>query len=131
MAAISSSSGSPAVQYGLSQLRLQQVRRSAEQAEQTAQILQAQAAGARREANQADERARSLEVESSQAQSKAAQARQGVAMLQSTGQNEARLARVSTNMVVQQSGQQATTSGKTPVVNTQGQVTGRVVNTTA
>lgn len=131
MAAVSSSSGSTALQYGLSQLRLQQVKRSADQAEQTAQALQAQAAAARRNADQANEKARSLEIESSNAQSNAFRAQQGVAMLQSTGQNEARLARVSSNMVVQQSGQQATTGGATPVVNAQGQVTGQVVNTTA
>ncbi len=130
MATVSSSSGSTAAQYGLAQLRLQQTRRSAEQAEQTAQILQSQAAAARREADQADERARQMEVDASKAQSNAVRARQGLALLQTTGQNEARLTRVSSNAVVQQSGQAATTSAA-PVVNAQGQVTGRVVNTTA
>lgn len=131
MPTVPSTSASPAMQYGLSQLRLQQTRRNAEQAEQAAQSLQAQAAAARRDADQADEKARSLEVDAAKAQSSAASARQGLAMLQSTGDNEARLTRVSSNMVVQQSGQQSATSGKAPVVNAQGQVTGRVVNVTA
>lgn len=131
MAAVSSSTGSVVAQYGLSQLRLQQTRRVAQEAEQTAEALQAQAQAARQDAQQADDRARSLESESTKAQTTAVNARQSLSLLQVSGQNQASLERVSTNMVVQQSGKPATTSSPAPVVNTQGQVTGRVVNTTA
>jgi hypothetical protein len=131
MAAVSSNTGSTVAQYGLSQLRLQQTRRAAQQAEQTADNLQAQARAARQDAQQADDRARSLEADSAKARLTAANAQQSLSLLQVSGQNQVTLERVSTKMVVQQSGKPATTSSPAPVVNAQGQVTGRVVNTTA
>jgi hypothetical protein len=120
----------------MDQLRLQQTRIAAQRAEQTAQTLQSEAASARQDADQARERARSLEVESSQAQSEAVRMRRGLNMLQSAGSLQVQQARVADNAqisrpaVVQQASPAASVS-KAPVVNTQGQVTGRVVNTTA
>ncbi|MDD5249891.1 MAG: hypothetical protein PHY45_12950 [Rhodocyclaceae bacterium] len=135
MAIISSTVASSAAQYGLGQLRLQQAKRSADQAEQAAQALQAQAQDARRAADQADENARSLAVASTQAQADAGKARQGLAALQSVGQMETQLANVADRVIMQQQSAQAGVLTKSvkaaPVVNTQGQVTGRVVNTTA
>lgn len=140
MSSVSSSSGTTAAQYGMDQLRLQQTRVAAQRAEQTAQSLQSEAANARRDADQARERARSLEVESSQAQSDAVRMRRGLNMLQSEGQLQVQQARVADNAqvtrpaAVPQAHPQASvaaSTGKTPVVNTQGQVTGRVINTTA
>lgn len=128
------SSTSSANEYGLQQLRVQQARRSAEQAEQAAQLLEAQAAGAQQAAEQAQENARSLSVESSQAQARAGQARQGLIAMGSAQQAITQL----TN-AVNQAAVPVTTSVPTtqsvgsppPVVNTQGQVTGKIVNTTA
>ncbi|HEX8989384.1 MAG TPA: hypothetical protein VF816_15610 [Rhodocyclaceae bacterium] len=136
MATVPSSSVSAAAQYGLDQLRLQQTRLAAQRAEQTAQALQAEAANARQDAFRARDRAQKLESESSQASSEASRLRQGMTLLQSTGQLHAQQQRAvsnaritSTTVVEQQSGTSSTS--RTPVVNAQGQVTGRVLSTTA
>lgn len=136
MSSVSSSSVSAAARYGMDQLRLQQTRIAAQRAEQTAQSLQSDAANARRNADQARERARSLEVESNQAQSEAVRMRRGLNMLESAGSLQVQQARVADNAQVTrpaavQQASPAVSASKTPVVNTQGQVTGRVVNTTA
>jgi hypothetical protein len=140
MSSVSSSPGTTAARYGMDQLRLQQTRMAAQRAEQTAQSLQSEAANARQDADQARERARSLEVESSQAQSEAVRMRRGLTMHQSEGSLQVQQARVADNAqvtrpaVVQQASPQTSTAASTskaPVVNTQGQVTGRVINTTA
>lgn len=136
MVAISSTSGaqSSAAQVGLQQLKLQQAKRNADRAEQTAQALQAQAAEAQRVANNAQENARALSVRSDQAQSVAGQARQGLALISSVGQMQTQLGNTAAQVVERaQSPQTSTTTQttKAPVVNTQGQVTGTVVNTTA
>lgn len=140
MSTVSSSSGTTAAQYGMDQLRLQQTRLAAQRAEQTAQALQSEAANARQDADQARERARSLEVDSTQAQSEAVRIRRGLMMLQSAGSLQVQRARVVDNAQItrpaampQASAVVSTggTASKIPVVNTQGQVTGRVINTTA
>lgn len=76
--ATSISSVSSAVQSGYAQLKLQQARRNAEQAEVTAQALSQQAQQAKSEANQAQENARQLSVQSDRAQAGAVQAQQGL-----------------------------------------------------
>lgn len=122
-------------QTAFQQLKLQQARQNAERAEQVARNLRSEAADAQREADRAQENARSLMVRSNQAQSVAGQARQGLAMIRTVGEMQESLS----NMQIRTD----TVSGSTvetaaiapaaniPVVNTSGQVTGTVVNTTA
>ena len=141
MAAISSSiaGARAATQAGWQQLRWQQARQNADRAEATAQALQARAADAQRVAEGANDDARSLSVQSAQAQSVAGQARQGLAMVRSVGEMQASLSntvsQVSERQGVPQSPPQAakveTRVDAPPVLNTSGQMTGVVVNTTA
>lgn len=134
MASVSSTSS--ANEYGLQQLRLRMAQRNADQAGQAAQALRIEAQSAQRVADNAQENARSLAVQSDQAQQKAGQAQQGLAMLRSTPQFVARVA----NAVDQTVSRQPTPAPATPptksaspapVVNSQGQVTGKTINTTA
>jgi hypothetical protein len=139
MATISSISGAQsAAQSGLAQLRLQQAKRNAEQAEQVARSLQAEAQSAQQNANEAQENARSISMQANLAQANAGQARQGLTMIRSVSQMEAQL----TNVVAQvteklkiaepaASTKASTKTSTTPVVNVQGQTTGTVINTTA
>lgn len=134
MTTISISGAQSAAQSGLVQLRLQQARRNAEQAEQVAQALQAQARDAQQQAGEAQENARSIAIQATQAQGVAGQARQGLAAVQTVGQLQTQLSsvvsgvteklKVTTPAVPVQTSTQ-------PVINTQGQTTGTVVNTTA
>jgi hypothetical protein len=131
MAAISSStvvSIQSVTQTALQQLKVQQARQNAERAELAARSLRAQANAAQDEAERAQENARSLSVRSRQADSAAGQARQGVALIESTSQMQARLADIA-GQVSERQADAATPAP--PVVNTSGQVTGTVVNTTA
>jgi hypothetical protein len=141
MATISSISGAlSATQSGLQQLRLLQAQRAAEQAEQTARSLQVQAQDAQRKAVHAQENARSITIQADQAQSVAGQARQGVAIVKTVGDMQSQISNVvsqvteklgiaETAVVTPKTVAPATTAA--PVVNTQGQLTGTVVNTTA
>ncbi len=137
MASVSSTSS--ANQYGLQQLSVLQAKRTADQAEQTAQSLKVQASAAQRVADQAQENARSLGVQSEQAQAKAGQARQGVAALNSAQQGISQLSTVvdqvldrdKTSVSAVSTTPQAASATPAPVVNTQGQVTGTIINTTA
>lgn len=137
------SSLSSANEYGLQQLRMQQARRDADQAEQAARSLRAQADGAQRVAEEAQESARTLGVQSDQAEARAGQARQGLASVASTQQAITQLTKGVNQAVVSepvvpvvqpspQGGKAAVaTAGAAPVVNAQGQVTGTIVNTSA
>jgi len=145
MAAVSSISN--AAQYGFEQLKLQQARRSADQAELTAQALQQQAGQAQRDAQRANENARTLSVQASQAQDQAGQARQGLAAMKTAKQSFVRLSSTVDQVQARQTATEATTAAVTssntataitstatnipPVVNSQGQVTGKIINTTA
>lgn len=132
MAIVSSTSGSPAAQSGWQQLKLLQAKRSADQAEQAAQSLQQQAQEARRTADRADERARTLAVDSDQAQAIAGKARLGLAATQSEGQMQTQVTKIADQVIQrQQNAQTGTSAQSAPVINTQGQLTGTVVNTTA
>jgi hypothetical protein len=140
MATISSISGAQsAAQSGLAQLRLQQAKRDAEQAEQVANSLQAQARDAQQRASQAQETARSITIQSDQAQSNAGQARQGLAVIQTVSQMQTQLGSVASQVKVKLEAAQPaapaaivpTPASAAPVVNTDGQLTGTVVNTTA
>jgi len=129
------SSTSSASEYGLQQLRLQQARRTAEQAEFAARALNAQAANAQRVADRAQEDARSLGVQANQAEASAGQARQGLAALSTAQQAFSRLSNTAEQVVAREPTPAAPTqdsgAAPVPVVNTQGQVTGTVINTTA
>ncbi|HUW37059.1 MAG TPA: alanine-zipper protein [Rhodocyclaceae bacterium] len=134
MASVSSISS--VVQYGMQQIMVQQAKRNADQLEQTAQSLQSQANDAQRVAERALEDARSLAIQSDQAQQRAGQALQGLAALSAQQQSSTRLVNAINGVAGSQQTAAATTpstssSSPSPVVNSQGQVTGKTINTTA
>lgn len=134
MVSVSSTSGAQAAtQYGFEQLKLQQAKRTADQAEQTAQSLRVQASNAQREADQAQENARSLSVKSDRAQAVAGQARQGVAAIKTAGGVVQQVIHVVDQALSREASTQtsSTTGVSAPVVNDKGQVTGKLINTTA
>jgi methyl-accepting chemotaxis protein len=139
MAAISSTAGSQSVaQSALQELRIQQARQNAGRAEQVARSLRQQAVEAQRDADRADENARSLSVQSDQAAAVAGRARQGLEAIRSAGEMQARLSQTvgRINELPDSSVPVADVSGDVgpapvPVVNTSGQITGTLVNTTA
>lgn len=154
--ATSISSVSSTVQSGYAQLKLQQARRNAEQAEVTAQALSQQAQQAKGEANQAQENARQLSVQSDRAQTGAVQARQGLMAMRSAAEAGDRLG-TAYDKIAQAIGTKtettvaaapadaaiasaATTTAVTPavtaptsnpVVNDKGQTTGTLINIVA
>lgn len=139
MTAISSTSGSQFVAHSaLQQLRIQQARQNAGQAEQVARSLRQQAAEAQRNADRAEENARSLAVQSDQAETIAGNARQGLSALKSAEDMKVQLSqtvgRISEKIdsdvpVTVVSGNYV--PAPAPVFNTSGQMTGTLVNTTA
>lgn len=136
MAAISPSQSSPVLQRAFQQLQVQEARRNAERAEAVAQSLSAKAADAQRSADRAQENARSLTVQADEARSVAGQARQGIAAMKSADAMRASLystaGQVSERIGVDVPEQVASSvEPAAPVLNTSGQVTGVVVNTTA
>jgi hypothetical protein len=142
MAAISSSVGLQSVaQAAFQQLKFRQAEQNAERAEQVARNLRDEATQAQREADRAQENARTLSVRSQRAQSVAGQARQGLAMIRTVGEMQEGLSGILAR-VGNPSGGTAdsgaksadgavVTTGSAPVINTSGQTTGVVVNTTA
>lgn len=137
MASISSSgSADSVVRAGFQQLRVAEARRNADRAEQIARGLQAAAQAAQRTAERADENARSLTVQSDQARVDAGRARQGVVYLDSVGRMADQLggfvAQVAERTeVAAETVAAAPEAGPVAVVNTQGQLTGTRVSTTA
>ena len=136
MAILSSTAGAQsASQFGWEQLKLQQAQRNAEQAQQTAQSLQAQAQDAQRTADKAQDNARSLSVQADQAQSDAGRAEQGLAAIRTNGQAQTQLTNALNQAAPQPAVQPAAAAPvqqkPAPVVNAQGQTTGRVINTSA
>jgi GTP cyclohydrolase FolE2 len=150
--ATSISSVSSTVQSGYAQLKVQQARRNAEQAEVTAQALSQQAQQAKSEASQAQENARQLSVQSDRAQTGAVQARQGLMAMRSAAEAGDRLGtaydriaqaigaktETTTDVVPAEvpviSAAPATTPTATtasPVVNDKGQTTGTLINIVA
>ncbi|MCX7179096.1 MAG: hypothetical protein NTX56_10080 [Proteobacteria bacterium] len=121
-------------QLGWQQFKLQQAKRSADQAERSAQILQQQAGNAQREADRTQEEARALAVQSDQAQSLAVRARRGLSALSSESAMQSRLTHVidqATERLANTSSVSVTQTKAAPVVNSQGQTTGKIINTTA
>lgn len=147
MTATPSVSGfSSVVQAGWQQLRVQQARQDAAQAEQAARALGARAESAQKTANQAIKVARELSVQSDQANSNAGHARQGLAAAESADQMRAQLSSVADQVTKSQESAETSVPSAAPVsttaspsiqgsnvgvVNTQGQRTGTVINTTA
>lgn len=156
----SSASTAPAFQQGFAQLKIQQAKRNAEQAEANARTLQAQAADAQRNAQRAQESARDLTARSDQAQNVVGRAREGLAAIRSLSDTSTRLQqtyeRVAASIKEGESGTEpaavvstASTPSPAPViatvpaeaptvpttgggsVNALGQTTGTVVNVTA
>ena len=136
MAIGSATSSSAAISQSILQtLKLQDAKRSAEQAQFRAQDLQNQAADEQRVADNAQEKARSLRVEANQAQADVGRASQGLQALQSLSQMSSRLDQIYTQVAQKQHDSLPTSSAQAPqqgpTVNSQGQVTGRIINTTA
>lgn len=136
MAAITSTTGSQAAsQMMWQQLSLQQARQNAERAGQVARSLQERAAEAQGVAARAEDNARSLAARADQAQTAAGRARQGLAAIRSVGEMRRQLFDTVNRVGNQSDVAQVAGGGESltaePVVNTSGQVTGTVVNTTA
>jgi uncharacterized phage infection (PIP) family protein YhgE len=142
MVSVSSTSSADQMgsQQGLQQLRLQQAKRNADQAEQTAQSLKTQAAEAQRVADREQDNARSLYIQSDEAQTRAGRIRQGLAALGSAQQAITQLSKSVDQVLVrepapvapaQSAGPPPVSTGIAPVTNSQGQVTGKIVNITA
>lgn len=112
----------------LQDLKVQQATQQAQQAESVARSLRAAANAAQGEADRAVENARSLYVRSGQAASAAGQARQAVGQLKATADIGMHVAATVSQVSERVTGPQMVSG---PVVNTSGQVTGTVVNTTA
>ena len=136
MAIGSATSSSSVSQSIVQQLRLQEARRAADEAQFKAQALQAQANDAQQTADREQERARSLRVDASQAQAQAGQASQGLKAIQSLSQLTTSLSNVYTEVAKAQQEIPAQTNTQPQqstqsVVNAQGQTIGKVVNVTA
>lgn len=116
-------STSAALQSG-AQARLQQAQREAARAEQNAQSLQASAQNAKQEARRAAQEAKTLSAQSDQATVEARSARQNVTEISNQQQRDS-IAQQVTNVKF------TPLPGPPPVVNTQGQLTGTMVNTSA
>lgn len=138
--AISSTSSVSSASAGVwQQLQTQQALRTADQAEQKARALRAEAAAAQTEADRAQDRARNLRGESSQAQTVAEQARRGVSSLESVNDLKVRLSDtyVRIGQTVQAAAESAAPAGVSavtstaPVVATAAVSTGTLINTTA
>lgn len=133
-----------ALQSGYAQLRLQQAKRNAERAEQTAQALGQQARIAQVEADRAQESARALSVQSDRADARAGEARQGLAAIRSASEAVSRLGAIAERTVQNANAAAAAPLPEPPndkvaiepaapatAVNAQGQATGKIVSVTA
>jgi len=135
MSAISSVSASQSTSASSSlQTTLQQAKRAADQAESTAQTLETQATEAQEAASSAQGYASSLSIQAGQAQLNVGWTQQDLSAVETAGQLSTQISSVIANVVdVQQSRLAviATPIPKPPVINTQGQVTGKIINTSA
>ena len=125
----------------LAQIQKQQAQRNADQAQQQARTLKAQAQSAQAVADRAQENARELRLEAGSAQNNAADARKNLAALDSLGevQNQLTDLRDQIGSVLKTGALSGITSTDTEsppiassaVVNAFGQQTGTMVNVTA
>lgn len=130
---VASSSGTQAAGGALwAQIQKQQAQRTADQAEQRANLLQSQAREAQGEASRAQEKARTLQVESDVARSDAGEARRNVVATRSVGTVQTQLSDLQGQIAsVLKSPSQTAASNTAPVVNTSGQQTGTLISVTA
>jgi hypothetical protein len=135
MSAISSFPATQPVSSGGSQqAALQQAKRVANQAEAAAQTLEAQAANAQSTASSAQNYAQSLTIQAGEAQLNVGWTQQNLAAVETAGQLNTQLSSIINNVVdVKQSKQPPTTAPlpALPVINTQGQITGKIINISA
>jgi F0F1-type ATP synthase delta subunit len=124
---------------GSVQAALQQAKRTANQAEATAQTLAAQAANAQAEATNAQDYASALTIQAGQAQLSVGWTQQNLAEIETAGQLNTQISSVVKNVVDASPPAQPsivvaakpTPPVIQPVVNTQGQITGKIINTSA
>lgn len=136
MVAISSSSS--AARYSVQQTAVPQVRRAAEQAQQAANALQAQARDAWKKVDSAEAEARAMDARANQANSTAAQARQNLvsfgAGILAAGPAAPQTETSSTSVDTKAAPAASSTPTAQPapaVINTQGQRIGTLINITA
>lgn len=137
--ATASISGSQGLSSGVwAQLQQQQVQRAADQAEQKARSLRAQASDAQSTADRAQENARVLRVQSEQAQGEATGARMDLAAMRSLGtvqsqfnQWRAELASALGSAEISSTSASTAATGSQPVLNAEGQTTGTLLSVTA
>lgn len=140
ISSISSTTSSSATS-ATQQAAVQQAKREADQAENAAQTLESQAANAQTRATQAEGYARTLNIQAGQAQLGAGYSEQHLSALQLSGQINNEIVSgpsYTPSTSVQQAlayslaPPPATVPQSTsPVLNTQGQVTGKIINTSA
>lgn len=135
-------STSASARSALQQLNIQNARRAADQAEREAQALSRQADLARSRAAREEQNADTLTTRAKQADAVAGQARQGLAALTSAAESTSRLTNT-LSQINERNAPSATSPGvdvapastaapaAAPVVNTQGQLIGSIINTTA
>ena len=135
MSAISSISASQSTGANSSlQTALQQAKRTADEAQSTAQTLEAQANAAQNAASSAQDYADSLSIQAGQAQLNVGWTQQNLSAVETAGQLSSQISSVITNVVDAEQSKAsniATPIPKPPVLNTQGQVTGKIINTSA
>ncbi len=135
MVAISSSAS--AARYSVQQAAVPQVRRAAEQAQQAANALQAQARDAWREVDSAEANARAVDTRANQAISTAAEAKQnlvsfGAGILAAGPSIKAETSVPTTSAKTAPATSSTSTVQPAPaVINTQGQRIGTLINITA
>jgi len=132
ISSFSSVSGSAGASGG-QQAALQQAKRAADQAETTARTLATQAANAEAKASDAEGYARSLSIQSGQAQLNVGYTQQKLSALETGNTISRQISSVITNVVEAKPAKAvpAAVPATPAVVNTQGQVTGKIINTSA
>lgn len=133
ISSISSASQSASASSSL-QSALQQAKRNANQAETEAQTLQQQASSAQATASSAQAYASSLNIQSAQAQLTVGFTQQSLDAVQVAGQIDTEIPAALNNIINLQASKAdsvAIPTTKPPVVNTSGQVTGKIINTSA
>ena len=135
MSAISSISASQSASPSSSlQAALQQAKRTASQAESNAQALEAQASNAQAAASSAQGYASALNIQAGQAQLNVNWTQQDLDAVETAGQISTQITSVVSNVLDVEQSKPASIAvpvAKPPVVNTQGQVTGKIINTSA
>ncbi|MBV8666638.1 MAG: hypothetical protein JO269_09155 [Burkholderiaceae bacterium] len=123
---------------GSLQSALQQAKRIANQAESSAQSLEAQAQSAQAEAASAQDYASSLTIQADQAQLSVGWTQQDVTALETAKELSTQITSVINNVVSTEPARPALVVAPIPpppvthpVLNTQGQVTGKIINTSA